>query len=111
MLALGQVPPSANWTGKFNTVNYRFPLTLCTTEHVYFFTDSTSKDFQVQATFLTFSSHSFICFVHSLVKNGGQVGFVAVGAHTGKVCKTTTTVPDPAIPLCKSPSRMPDCWN
>jgi hypothetical protein len=42
------VPPSANWTGKFNTVNYRYPLTLCTTEHVYFFTDSKSKDFEVR---------------------------------------------------------------
>ena len=47
ILTLGQVPPSANWTEKFNTVNYRYPLTLCTTEHVYFFTDSKSKDFQV----------------------------------------------------------------
>ena len=27
-----------------------------------------------------------------------QIGVVAVGSRSGKVCKTSTTVPDPAIP-------------
>jgi hypothetical protein len=75
---------ATNFTGTFNTVNYRFPLTLCVTEHIYFFTDSVSP-------------------------TTGQIGFVAVGAESGRVCQTTVTEPDPIIPLCNS--RPPQCWN
>ena len=75
---------ATNFTGKFNTVNFRFPLTPCVTEHIFYFTDSFSV-------------------------STGAIGFVAVGAESGKVCKTPITAPDPTIPMCKA--RLPDCWN